>query len=1333
MDKYPQVVSLHSLDAGNLSLTLGFTQLRLRKGEVLPRSRRIFHVSPGDQRHMDDITDLLVKFGYICRSPTSPTGHHLYGMSSYLIPRAKPGCLGRLIIDYSPVNSLIESPSSVIPEVNATLQFLKSKALFSALDLRQAYLALRIDKESQPLTTFLTPTASFQWLSLPTGAANSPAHFSVAIDKVLNNKVVYDSQGKPIFEEKNRVKLERDVLPDTLSYFDDIIVTGTLKKTYEETLKNHFKNLEVTISRLAFHGAKISVAKCDFAKSSILFLGWYVTHDYVIADPRRIKKVEEFLFPTNKKAMRAFLGLINSLRKVTPLDVIKNISTLTPLTSAKTDYKPTQKHYEAFDKLKSLLTKTPLYCHLIDEKAEKYLWFDAATSSGVLGAVLAQRIKGENGEKVLPEYLDLNDPVHQILYDLELPYQPATLYTKLPIVLPKPSVKTTVPPKITPTEKLLGYTEENFHDSLFYSVLSVLAIYNCKPPGSILELREQTVKKLKGGILIRQLLDFTFSMNYDKLNEFLSNFRNGKIGHDPNMYVLNALAQILYRPIIVISSLERHATKNVIHFHESANRPPIILGLYQVEDKEIFLPYFYSKNSEFKIETLKGKINIIGYAAKTVPPGFESRSILDLEVFAILTALYSFQKLISGVKVTLLTDSRVLYYLFSSRVGDSSVKIRRWCLKLISDYPLVNLHFVKTTENLADFLTREGLPPGDLVKFNLKNLVIRDIFPDLPKPTYSLIEWAQFVEDHPEYLTINNQLPEVNATHVMAVTAGLENVKAVSTPLEILREKLSRANIITQQKTELTEIYAKCLASDNFEYDETDPRNKKKKISYKLVFNLLMIHKGHLRIYVPPSMVGLLLSITHLLGHQGLQRMLADMSSYYFPSMTSVTKGFVSKCHPCFLSYKLNRKQMVGHYPTPTRAMQELMCDLAENIGNAGGYSHLLIMQCVLTDFTIIIPLKSKTSGEICRAMLGSVLQTFNVERLHTDNGPGFRSNSVLQTLSAFGIKVIASSSLHPEGRGQLERLVQTVKLLLRKFLATRPNLNWEFLPYLISKVINNTISPKTGFKPMSMVCGHENAGTMFLENNIAPPHYAVKNNLVLIEQISAEIKEMIKVATEHISSLREQQNERLNKNRVHKKFKKDDIVFVLDRTIVEGNAQPLRTKFSPSPYVVVNPSFTTTVVKRLADGFSTMYSNNDLKLYKRFDPTFNTLPKEVQKVLMHDFHDFIAEDFSILSKHDTLQLPTSLDLFIPEENYQDDDELQPNDTVVNSQPLDTALRQLPTMYEPNDEFDSTPVDQSPVYAPSDSDISSESEDDESNVRRLRYGRQRQVAFDPNS
>ncbi|MEG2013588.1 MAG: hypothetical protein RR063_10370 [Anaerovoracaceae bacterium] len=180
LEKYPQVVALHSLDAGNLSLTLGFTQLRLREGENLPRSKRIFHVSPTDQRHLDDLCDFLIKFGFIMRSPMSPNGCHLYGMSAYLVPRSKINCLGRLIIDYSPVNQLIQSPSSVIPEINATIQFLQGKALYTSLDLKYAYLSLRIDEESRKLTTFLTPTGSFQWLSLPTGAANSPAYFTDA-------------------------------------------------------------------------------------------------------------------------------------------------------------------------------------------------------------------------------------------------------------------------------------------------------------------------------------------------------------------------------------------------------------------------------------------------------------------------------------------------------------------------------------------------------------------------------------------------------------------------------------------------------------------------------------------------------------------------------------------------------------------------------------------------------------------------------------------------------------------------------------------------------------------------------------------------------------------------------------------------------------------------------------------------------------------------------------------------------------------------------------------------------------------------------------------------
>jgi hypothetical protein len=251
-------------------------------------------------------------------------------------------------------------------------------------------------------------------------------------------------------------------------------------------------------------------------------------------------------------------------------------------------------------------------------------------------------------------------------------------------------------------------------------------------------------------------------------------------------------------------------------FNSQADRPPLVYGIYEKDNQEIFLPFFHNRNVEFKLDTLKGKIQIIAYVAKTVPETFRARSILDLETFAILSAISTLHRYISSVKVKLFTDSRVLYYLFSPKIGNSSVKIKRWCLKLISDYPNLTLHFIRTTENLADFLTREGLPPGDLPKFNIKDIAITDFSNELPKNEFTFLEWINFVEANPQYLTINN--PTERKVITLSISNGINNIKETLQPIDILREKLSRKTIIERQKAELSEIYTNCLASENFEY-----------------------------------------------------------------------------------------------------------------------------------------------------------------------------------------------------------------------------------------------------------------------------------------------------------------------------------------------------------------------------------------------------------------------------------------------------------------------------------------------------------------------------------
>ena len=215
--------------------------------------------------------------------------------------------------------------------------------------------------------TFLTPTGSFQWVSIPTGSPNSPAYYIEASNKMLHYAPVLDADGKPIYDSKNLVRLVKDVLDWVTNYFDDILITSLLKNTYAETLALHFKNVEKVIQWSAFHGAKISLLKSTFAKSKILFLGWFVCNDYVIADPRQIEKIRQFQFLDSKKNMRAFLGLLNSLRRVISTNIIAEINHLTPLTSSTKQYLPTEQQKQVFEKLKVMMTSAPLYNKLIDE------------------------------------------------------------------------------------------------------------------------------------------------------------------------------------------------------------------------------------------------------------------------------------------------------------------------------------------------------------------------------------------------------------------------------------------------------------------------------------------------------------------------------------------------------------------------------------------------------------------------------------------------------------------------------------------------------------------------------------------------------------------------------------------------------------------------------------------------------------------------------------------------------------------------------------------------------------------------------------------------------
>jgi hypothetical protein len=670
---------------------------------------------------------------------------------------------------------------------------------------------------------------------------------------------------------------------------------------------------------------------------------------------------------------------------------------------------------------------------------------------------------------------------------------------------------------------------------------------------------------------------------------------------------------------------------------------------------------------EFNIDQLKNKIQIIAYMAKTIPPAYKSKSILDLEALAILTALHSLQRYISNTKCYLLTDSRVLYYLFSQKVGDSSTKIRRWVLKLISDYPLITLKFIRTTSNLADYLTREGLLPGDLPKCNLNHLEITNFHSELPKEEFSLQEWMQFCNENPHYLSINQSPVEslntmltqtisnieresrkwdFNTQPLLSLTSkiAVQNIQDLTTPLGILKERLSRENFIKNQKTDLKIIYDKCLQAENFTYTSEDNSSK-----YTLLLDLLMILEEEIwKIMVPRTLIGPLLAFIHLLGHMGTVKMLKNLDSYYYPNLYTIVRKFIGSCYGCFLNNSPNRKGKIGEYPIPNHPFEEISVDMAESLNKVGGFSHLLIVQCVLSDYLLIYPLRTKTAQEVCNILLYSVLQTFQVKSIHSDNGPAFRNQQWLKLLAAINIKVVNSSALNPSSRGKAERAVGQVKSMLKKMLTTSSSesLNWECLVYLVSKIYNNTITPRTNLTPHQIVFGKsENQENFWNLTTLVPVHHTVKKNQAFVKQMAADIQTMCNQAKENLLKLRTEAYDKINNKRMEKRFNKGDIVFVLDRYIIAGNPRPLKSKFHPSPFTVLKSFYTTVLVQRIADGFTTLYSSDDLKLYQKSDPLFQELPQPVQRVLLNDFSNFISEDFTTLMKFDPLDLPEGTQL----------------------------------------------------------------------------------------
>jgi hypothetical protein len=186
---------------------------------------------------------------------TSPYGSPII----FVAKPHQPGKL-RMCIDTRKLNAQTIAMRQPIPRQDMLFDKLAGATVFSSLDLQSGYHQIRIRKEDVEKSAFITPFGSYNFLVMSFGYRNAPSIFTSMMNKIF----------APLLYK------------GVLVYLDDILV-------YAKTQAEHDVLLQQKLQILKDNQFYARLAKCNFEKDSLKYLGHIISKDGIAVDPTRLK------------------------------------------------------------------------------------------------------------------------------------------------------------------------------------------------------------------------------------------------------------------------------------------------------------------------------------------------------------------------------------------------------------------------------------------------------------------------------------------------------------------------------------------------------------------------------------------------------------------------------------------------------------------------------------------------------------------------------------------------------------------------------------------------------------------------------------------------------------------------------------------------------------------------------------------------------------------------------------------------------------------------------------------------------------------------------------
>lgn len=238
-----------------------------------------------------------------------------------------------------------------MPRIEDCVDQVGSAKFVSKFDLLKGYWQVPLTTRAQEISSFITPFGLYSYSVMSFGLRNAPATFQRLI-----NKVTVGLEGCAV-------------------YLDDIVV-------YSDTWDQHIARIHALLE------AKLTVnlAKCEFARATVTYLGKVVGMGKVRPVGAKVIAIDKFPGPQTKRELMRFLGMAGYYRSFCP-NFSSVVAPLTDLLQAKAKFVWTPKCENAFESVKQLLTSSPV---LTAPRLDKPFKLQVDASQVGAGAVLLQ-------------------------------------------------------------------------------------------------------------------------------------------------------------------------------------------------------------------------------------------------------------------------------------------------------------------------------------------------------------------------------------------------------------------------------------------------------------------------------------------------------------------------------------------------------------------------------------------------------------------------------------------------------------------------------------------------------------------------------------------------------------------------------------------------------------------------------------------------------------------------------------------------------------------------------------------------------------------------------